>query len=1277
MKMPVPGEKKMKNRLMLHGWVYLALPNPARTGLRTRAPYRTTLCFLGLLLALSAVCQAQVLTGTLTGNVVDPSDAVIPGAKVTVTETATGRTFNAVTNELGVFTVTNLPNGFYRVVVEMQGFSRYAIEQVQVNVSQAARVMAKLEVARTGAEVVVTSVQESVQLESSEVKNSIDRAMIINIPLPTRNPLDIVRVLPGIATPTTSGIADSFVHGLRGNATNITQDGINVADNFVKTSAFFSLSAPTVDTVGEFNVSIGGIGVDAGFGAAQVTIRTYSGTNDFHGSLFWFQRNHVLNANTFFNNQSNTPRPFQLQNRIGASAGGPVYIPKIYNGRNRTWLFGTYEAFREPLSRSRTRTVMTSSARQGLFTYTPTCTGADCPAGVTPGVARQINLLQIGTIGTSTAAPTINRAAMDFYGSLVPSDGLTDAGCGGGDGVNIRCLVFNLPGKGIQDRYTLRADHRLSDNHAIEFVFNQSDFNSTPDLLNSIEPNFPKSLGGNQASRRQVLTWAWQATIGGSRTNEFRVGYTRAPVGFNLFEDYSATGGYQLDFQTVTDPTIVQQNLPQGRNTPVRQVLDNFAWVKGKNQFRFGGEYRQVLANSYFYNVVVPRVALGTNSANPNGITAARFPGSISSGDLGRAQAVFNNVTGLLSLVQQGFNHTSPNSGFVKGVPRTIDPIQHNLSFYFQNNWKFRPNFTLNYGVRYEYQGVFDLRNKLVLLPTDGASVYNPSADVQLNFAGGGNGKPVYQRDLNNFAPYLGFAWDPFKNGKTSVRGSFTSHYTQDGFTLYQLVSTGNSGLFSVLSNNTPTGTFSTQSNPAPGAPTAAFPVSQRQNFINNTGTNLWYFDPNLKTPYILEWTLGIQRQLPRKLTFEARYVGNHAVKQFRSWDLNELKFENGLLQEFINAQNNLRVGGTRFDNRNLPGQVPLPIFERLFEGVAATSGFSNSTYVTWLNENQAGRLWDDVRRSNTFRNNRERSFPLNFFVPNPFANQTLVVDNSSWSYYHGLEVEVNRRFSSGLFVMANYTFGKAMNDTNFLTSQNESQVFKSLQNRRLDKNRAGFDVTHSFGSAVLYPLPIGRGHLIAGGAHPALDKLIGGWSLQGATRWSSGAPFNITSGRRTTAALVDQTATLRNMTATELKEHTGVFRRPEGVFWLDPKLGLYTTSGSTSRAVMCQPGQTTPCFEHPGVNQWGNLPTLGLNTPRFFNQDFSVIKRTTIPSISEQFSFEIRFEFFNLFNNPNFASLQTGIDSSTFGRLTSTVDTVRGGGVTSRLIQWAVRLNW
>ena len=253
--------------------------------------------------------------------------------------------------------------------MEHPGFAKSAVEKVVVYVSQTTPLPVRMEVARTGTEVVVQAEATVVQTESVELKNSVDRKQLDDMPLPTRNPLDLVKSFAGILTPNNaSGTAgDAFVHGLRGNDTNLTQDGINVQDNFVKTSAFFAISSPVADSIGEFNVTVGGVGADGGFGSAQVSMVTMRGSNDLHGSAYWFQRTSFLNANTWFNNATRTPTPFQLQNHLGATIGGPWYIPKLYHGRNKTFFFFAYDAYREPRSQPRTRTVMTTSAEQGLL----------------------------------------------------------------------------------------------------------------------------------------------------------------------------------------------------------------------------------------------------------------------------------------------------------------------------------------------------------------------------------------------------------------------------------------------------------------------------------------------------------------------------------------------------------------------------------------------------------------------------------------------------------------------------------------------------------------------------------------------------------------------------------------------------------------------------------------------------------------------------------------------------------------------------------------------
>lgn len=1248
-----------------------------------------------LVIAFTAGATAQVLTGTIAGTVLDQTGAVVPGAAITATDTATGHSYKVTSDQSGNYTITNLPNSTYRIQVEHPGFAKYQIANVVVAVSQTTPVPVKLEVATAGTEVVVEATTATVQTESAELKNTINRSELDEIPLPTRNPLDLVKTFAGVLTPNNgAGTAgDAFVNGLRGNTTNITQDGINVQDNFVKTSAFFALSSPVADSIGEFNMTVGGVGADAGFGSAQVSMITQRGTNSVHGEAYWYERTSYLNANTWFNNESGTARPFQLQNRLGFTLGGPVWIPKVYHGKNKTFFFVGYQAYREPRAQPVTRTVMTTSAEQGLFTYTPT----------TGGGPVTVNLLSVGTIGNTGVHPAINQAIMGIYTKYVPQSGYTDAGCGSGDGINMRCIALNLSGVNNQNYYTVRADQQIGNRNSIEFSFNEATFDTAPDFLNSNAPPFQGSpWSGGQISTRQLFVWAWESVISPTKTNEVRVGFQHAPISFAYQNTFGETAGAQINYSTVTSPIQTTTNLPQGRNTPVRQFIDNFAWVKGDHQLRFGGEYHWLLANSYFYNTVYPRITLGNNAANPDSLSTATLPG-ISAAELTKAQAVFDDITGLMSAVSAGYNHTSPTSGYVQGVPEQYTPVQQNYAFYGQDSWKVKRNLTLQYGMRWEYQGPYDARNGLVLLPQNNVqSLYGPTpigslfspgttngaTDVLLTLQGGSNGHPVVNRDLHNFAPFLGVAWAPGNSGKTSIRANFSLHYVQDGFTFWTPATTSNTGLFSTFSNSTPTGVFSSGNLQIPPAVGGTFPVSQVQNWINSGGTsNMTAYDPNLQVPYVMEWSLGVQRELVKRMTLEARYVGNHAMKQYRSYSINQQDWAStGLLQEFLNAQNNLAINtknglSSSFANNGFAGQVPTPILDKVFAGVATSAGYGSSTFITDLNQNQVYSMYNTIRTSPTYRTNilganvnNPTNFPLNFFVANPWAANANLVSNAGWSYYDAAEVELKKVYGSGLSLQANYTFSKVLTDVQFGESQTEGQSYLSLTNTRLDKFRADFDVRQSFGMLIVYPLPIGRGKLLGSSMRRWEDAVAGGWSLNSNTHWQTGAPLTITSARSTLSSGINSTPMLMNMSIAQLQSNMGIYRTGNGVYWLNPATGLFTIKGSTATANFCTAGQTSPCFAIPAPGQFGNIPYLGLSGPRFFDQDLSLTKN--IP-IKERLGFELRLEAYDVFNNANFGGATLSTDSSTFGQLTSTVDTARGGGVTSRIVQWAARLHF
>jgi len=1321
----------------------------------TTAKLTIRLVIIGLLLVLAvAPVYAQVVTGTIAGTVTDESGAVIPGAKIVAVDLASAIQYTAVSGGNGSYEIPDLPFGVFKVTVTAPKYNTVVFQEVKVDASKTSTANPKMSLAKGSTVIEVSELQSDVDTTTAEVKNTIDRRQLMDLPLPTRNPLDLVNTMAGmthILNGATAGTADTYVNGLRPSATNITQDGINVADNTVKTSSFFAISSPTVEGTGEFSVSTNGSGTDGGYGAVQVNLSTARGTKDFHGALYWYQRTSYLNADTFFNKASHLPTPFLLQNRIGYQVSGPIFIPHVYDGRKKTFFFNSLELYRQPISNPVTSAVYTQSALTGLMSYHASCGSAStsiptCPAGVTNGqLMPAINLLSIPGVPYAALDP----ASINFYTKYVPAPN-TDAGCSG-DSLNVRCFTYNLGGAANQNRYVARLDHYITPNESIEADYNQANFLTLQDFLNANVSPFPTSPGGGQASKRQVFAWALHSVLGNNKTNEIRAGIQRAPVTFVTGTDFSQSGGVGLSYPgVITNPETIINGIPQGRDTVVWSIADNFSWVKRGHNLRFGGEYRDINANSYLNSLVTPLVQEGLSGAltQGSGLTASKFPGGITNNDLTTANTVYQGITGLIGSVTQGFNYTSPSSGFVAGAIQDYKPEQKFLSFYGQDSFKLLSNLTVNYGVRWEYQGVFHDRAGLITAPTGGLTGLFGSAgvgnfttpvtatavtDTTLTPVAGG----LYNPDRNNFAPYLGFAWDPFKNGKTSVRGGFAFHFIEDGFTALTPAITGQTGYFFTSGNSIPSAPTSACSAaytggtaPCPAQfgigtqPTAVqpanlvFPTSMLGVF-NSTSSfaSANFFSPNLVTPYVMEWNFGIQREVGKKVTVEARYVGNHSTQLYRAVNINQLNYLTNpfscascglggaaastanLLTDFLTAQNNLNIclanpassatpcGSTSFANKGLsaPGlgtQKDMPIFDVMFGGPAG-SNFTNATFISNLQTNSLFTLANTLRTSanGTLKANRAL-FPANFYVPNESLNAANYVGNGSWSTYHALELVVQRRFSHGLQFQANYTMSKVLTDARAASNQTEAQVYQNILTPSLDKYRAAFDITHNVNINLLYQLPFGKGQRWFGNAGTAMNMVVGGWNIQGVTHLASGAPYQILSGRATAGINQSEPVVLQNMTAAQFAAQLGVFKTPNGVFFINPASGLITITGTSfggaSAPVICSAGQTTPCFSIPAPGAYGNTSFNEWNGPGYFDQDLSMIKRIPLPHLGEGRNLEIRLEAFNAFNHTNFvAPSATSLTSTNFGQLTTTADPVRGGGEPGRIVQWAIRINF
>jgi hypothetical protein len=384
--------------------------------------------------------------------------------------------------------------------------------------------------------------------------------------------------------------------------------------------------------------------------------------------------------------------------------------------------------------------------------------------------------------------------------------------------------------------------------------------------------------------------------------------------------------------------------MSQGREVTVNQIIENMAIPKGAHTFRLGADFQELFADTFNDAGIHPTVTLGSNSSNSTGISRDVLPnlpaGATGDAIVGRAANVFSDITGWLASASATFNVTSPDSGFVAGATRARIFKQRDLALYVQDQWRAKPNLSLNFGLRWDYQGVPTIPNGLAIQVTNvndifGVSgpnnLFNPNAapgsqvtgtKATLDFVSGDTGKGLWNNDWNNFAPFFGFAYSPdFKSGflskvfgqmgTSSFRGGYSISYLHDGFTVVSnALGTGttNPGLIQTSANNTPTGVLSGGGVPL-ATPVFRMPITDRQNFLANTNNSLWAITPDLRIPYVQQWSFGYEREITRNMAFEVRYVANHAVKVWRANNFNEINiFENGFLKEFTNAQRNLAL---------------------------------------------------------------------------------------------------------------------------------------------------------------------------------------------------------------------------------------------------------------------------------------------------------------------------------------------------------------------------------
>lgn len=1278
----------------------------------------------GLIFLLLAACCAvgtaafaQVgSTQTLAGTVVDPSGAIVPGVSVVVKNTATGISHETVTNTDGVFSVPSLQSGSYSVTVTLEGFKTVTVDNVVITAGAGANLKITMQVGGVSEAVTVSSTSEVVQTQTAAVSQTVNAAQIVKLPLTTRGAMDFVNLLPGVTT--ANGNRQASVNGLPRTAINITLDGVNIQDNTNKGTSgddgFFAIVNPRLDAVEEVTVSTAAQGTDAtADGAAQIKFVTRSGSNTFTGSGYEYFRSDKLNSNTWFNNARGVAKVPLKQNQTGFRYGGPIVIPG-FDGHNKAFFFVNYEEFHAPSAVTRTRTVLSPGAQAGNFCYSSTC----------------VNVLGLGA-ASSTTDPTIAKLLSDIDSATHSTGSITTTG-----DPNIVNYNFNIPVASVRRYPTGRIDYNISSNHRISSAINYQYFTDNPDTLNQHEPAFPGfPATASQTSKRMAFSNSLRSTLTRNLVNEATAAYSWSPVSFfpeenaSMFSGSVANqNGFAVSFpsvgSTLTNPN--QRNPgPESRNAADLDVTDNLTWLKGAHSITMGGQFSHYTIWQ-IDQTIVPRISFGVQANDPAAglFTGANFPGA-SAAQLTAAQNLFALLTGRVNTVTADARVNSGGQYIYEGPGKQQGSLQE-VAGYLQDQWRLKPNLTINAGVRYDLQFPFQAANSIYtfgdltnICGVSGAATSNRCNLFQAGVQPGQH--PVFQQykagvgsfntDYNNVGPSVGVAWTPTTRpgllGKVMgpddfvLRGGYARAFTRPAIGDYTDIFSRNPGITLGLSGN------ATQILNGAAAPLLftspllnnplSFPATPNYPLSPASITNqIAGFDPNIQIPYADSWQAGFTRSLGKNMAVEVRYVGTRGYKGWGDFNQNEPNItSNGFLSEFRQAQANLKANiaagkGNTFAFTGAPGTAPLPTFLGYFNGSANAnspaaytgSNWTNASFLGFLaaqNPNPFGFLSTSTNNTSTsfllnstFRANAlAAGIPFNYFVANPdLIGGANVRGNQQSTYYNGLQTEFRRRLSKGLSFQASYSFDNAYR-TVFLGFLNGSVY------RRPTGNEG--DVTHQFKSLVTYDLPFGHGRRWAGNANGLVDRVIGGWQIDVSSVVHSGALVDLGNVRVVGMSKSD----VQKLFKVRIDPAGGagiVYMLPADV--LQQTLNAFSVS-ATSASGYAGPAPTGKYFapangpdcietENTAVGKCG-VGSLVVAGPMFQQHDISFAKQTKVVGHTNA---EFRLEMLNAFNHANFTPV-AGTTSSNPASVTNYQVTALSGTNTARVIQLVFRFNW
>ncbi len=1120
---------------------------------------------------LALPASAVIPSGTIVGTVNDASGAVVPGARVTVINQGTNQSRMVQASDTGAFNFPLLPVGTYTLKVEKEGFEAFVQKDIILQVDQNVTLPVVLQLGAINQTVNVVGTPAEVNLLTATVSHVVDEQRIVDLPLNGRDTLQLQFVMPGVSYDNNNvahgqGQEEGVtVNGNRPGSDYYLLDGIDLTDNYLAVAATF----PSPDALQEFDIQTSDFNAQWGRNAGGlVNVVTKTGTNAWHGDLFEFLRNTSLNANNYFANAAGQARPPFHLNQFGGTIGGPIK-------KDKTFVFGYFQETRKRKSEATTvPTVLTSQERpdinNGVANFSDICPGSTCPIDPRTG-ATFPNF----TIPANRLDPT----AVNFIKGLMP---IPNSG---------HSYEFSAPQVGPLDdldeyQFVVRVDHTVNESNKLfgRYYYN----NDTSNGLGAGD-NIP-GTNHDKLFRNQNVALNWTHTFSPTLLNSATVGFTRlghfrSPTKSIAWRDFGgppfasssglaaqATGDMYVNISgslTSSGDGVFRQN----RQT--YQYSDTLNWVKGRHTLAVGGDFRKESINRFEDYFTDPTFS---------------FNGQFTQ------NALADLLLGLPSSFRQDTEVRSE--------------LRHSaLDIYATDSFKMKSNFTVDLGVRWEPylppvdnlndQLCFDptFTKKSTFYPTAPPGVLYPGPPHGSNFGTGDAGCPreLIPKRWANFAPRIGFNWDPFKNGKTSIRAGYGIFWDQIRLIGYNRFSTAQPFDFSANftspgnpSNNfapslTGTSVFTNSGQPNPYPFILPRTAGQRAAYNPIYGGNWPSFaledvlNPAWNEAYIGEWNFTVQRELFNNYSLSVAYIGNKAthlpVSREYNWSIALPLCENGVVsncetaaQQRADENQRRRFGSVQHIMCN-----------------TATPGVRAPCY-------------------------------------GPFEME----DVGLWSNYNSLQISLNRKFAHGLEFLGSYVWGKYLDVFSF--EGEGSTGPRDPYNLGLDYGPSDNDVRHRFVISYIWQVPK-FGHFSG-----LTNQLVNGWEFQGITTIQSGSPFSVYSGIDTSLSGIGQDHADR-VAGQSPTFDTG---RPHGQL-----ISEYFN---------------TQAFRFAADGTFGNVGRNMLTGPGIQNFDFSIFKNFPI---SERWGrIEFRNEYFNLFNHPNFMNPNNSVSSgSAFGTITSARD--------------------